>query len=159
VPVTHLRPTFFAEWLIMMWDGTGKLRFPFADGRHAPIAASDQARVIAAILDDPTPHAGKTYPLFGPVELNHYEIADKMSRTLGREVTYVPIELDEFATILEKWGASPHLTQHLLGVAIDYRNGVFAGTNDLVEKITGTGPLDVESFVSQNRVFFDSHTS
>ena len=53
VAVTHIRPTFFAEWLINMWDGSGELRFPFGDGRHAPIAASDQAKVIAAILADP----------------------------------------------------------------------------------------------------------
>ncbi|SEO87959.1 NmrA family NAD(P)-binding protein [Actinacidiphila rubida] len=156
VAATHLRPTFFAEWLVMMWDGTGTLRFPFADGRHAPIAASDQARVIAAILDDPAPHAGKAYSLFGPVELDHHEIAEKMSRALGREVIYQAIELEDFAAILEKWGASKHLAQHLLAVAIDYRNGVFAGTNELVEKISGVPPMDVESFVSQNRAFYDN---
>ncbi|MEU7858401.1 NmrA family NAD(P)-binding protein [Nonomuraea sp. NPDC049141] len=158
VAVTHIRPTFFAQWLINMWDGSGELRFPFADGRHAPIAASDQARVIVAILEDPAPHAGKIYPLYGPVELNHYEIAEKMSKALGRQVTYVPIDLDEFAAILEKRGTSPHMIQHLLAVAVDYRNGIFAGTNDLVKKIGGTDPLDVESFVAQNRAFYDSHT-
>ncbi|MEU5023708.1 NmrA family NAD(P)-binding protein [Streptomyces milbemycinicus] len=157
--VTHIRPTFFAQWLINMWDGTGELRFPFADGRHAPIAASDQARVIAAILEDPAPHAGKIYPLYGPVELNHYEIAERMSQALGRQVTYVPIDLDEFAAILKKRGTSPHMIQHLLAVAVDYRNGVFAGTNDLVKKIGGTDPLDVESFVAQNRAFYDSYTA
>jgi uncharacterized protein YbjT (DUF2867 family) len=157
--VTHIRPTFFAQWLINMWDGSGELRFPFADGHHAPIAASDQARVIAAILEDPAPHAGKIYPLYGPVELNHYDIAEKMSKALSRQVTYVPIDLDEFAAILEKRGTSPHMIQHLLAVAVDYRNGIFAGTNDLVKKIAGTDPLDVESFVTQNRAFYDSHTA
>ncbi|MFJ8007293.1 NmrA family NAD(P)-binding protein [Streptomyces fagopyri] len=157
--VTHLRPTFFAEWLINMWDGTGELRLPFADARHAPIAAVDQAKVIAAILEDPAPHAGKIYPLYGAVELNHYEIAEAMSRTLGREVTYVPVELDEFTAVLEKRGASPHLIQHLRAVAIDYRNGVFSGMNDVVKEIGGDDPLDVESFVTQNRAFFDSHSA
>ncbi|WP_086860063.1 NmrA family NAD(P)-binding protein [Streptomyces milbemycinicus] len=157
--VTHIRPTFFAQWLINMWDGSGELRFPFADGRHAPIAASDQARVIAAILEDPAPHAGRIYPLYGPVELNHYEIAERMSQALGRQVTYVPIDLDAFAAILKKRGTSPHMIQHLLAVAVDYRNGIFAGTNDLVKKIGGTDPLDVESFVAQNRAFYDSHTT
>ncbi|WP_028805867.1 NAD(P)H-binding protein [Streptomyces sp. 142MFCol3.1] len=156
--VTHIRPTFFAQWLINMWDGSGELRFPFADGRHAPIAASDQARVIAAILEDPAPHAGQIYPLHGPVELNHYEIAEKMSKALSRQVTYMPIDLDEFAAILKKRGTSPHMIQHLLAVSVDYRNGIFAGTNDLVKKIGGTGPLDIESFVAQNRAFYDSHT-
>ncbi|MFE5138449.1 NmrA family NAD(P)-binding protein [Streptomyces fagopyri] len=157
--VTHLRPTFFAEWLINMWDGTGELRLPFADARHAPIAAVDQAKVIAAVLEDPAPHAGKIYPLYGAVELNHYEIAEAMSRTLGREVTYVPVELDEFTAVLEKRGASPHLIQHLRAVAIDYRNGVFSGMNDVVKEIGGDDPLDVESFITQNRAFFDSHSA
>jgi uncharacterized protein YbjT (DUF2867 family) len=44
-------------------------------GRHAPVAAEDQARLITAILQDPAPHIGKTYPLFGSVELTHPEIA------------------------------------------------------------------------------------
>ncbi|MGW3747207.1 NmrA family NAD(P)-binding protein [Streptomyces sp. NPDC005146] len=157
--VTHVRPTFFAEWLINMWNGTGELRFPFANARHAPIAASDQAKVIAAILEDPAPHAGKIYPLYGAVELNHYEIAEAMSRALGRKVTHVPIELEEFSAILEKRGASPHLIQHLLAVAIDYRNGVFSGMNDLVKKIGGEDPLNVESFVTQNRAFYDNYSA
>ncbi|MFG2479874.1 NAD(P)H-binding protein [Streptomyces fagopyri] len=157
--VTHLRPTFFAEWLINMWDGTGELRFPFANARHAPIAAVDQAKVIAAILEDPAPHAGRIYPLYGAVELNHYEIAGAMSRALGREVTYVPIELDEFTAVLEKRGASPHLIQHLRAVAIDYRDGIFSGMNDVVKEVGGDDPLDVESFVTQNRAFYDSHSA
>lgn len=157
--VTHLRPTFFAEWLTNMWDGTGELRLPFADARHAPIAAGDQAKVIAAVLEDPAPHAGRIYPLYGAVELDHYEIAAAMTRALGREVTYVPVGLDEFEAILDKRGASPHLIQHLLAVAIDYRNGVFAGMNDLVKEIGGDDPLDVETFVTQNRAFYDDHAA
>lgn len=79
VAVTHIRLAFFAQWLIDTWtDGTGELRLPLADGRHAPIAAGDQARVIAAILEDPSPHAGQIYPLYGVVELDHYAMAEKM---------------------------------------------------------------------------------
>jgi len=54
VPTTHIRPTFFAEWLLYPMDGWnakgGVIEFPFADGRHAPIAGEDQGRVIAALL-------------------------------------------------------------------------------------------------------------
>ncbi|MFQ3563147.1 NmrA family transcriptional regulator, partial [Streptomyces gramineus] len=158
-PVTHLRPTFFTNWLIDTWaDGTGELRLPFADGRHAPIAESDQAKVIAAVLEDPAPHAGQIYPLYGAEELDHYEIAERMSRALGRDVTYVPIELDEFAAILRGRGAPDHLIQHLLAVAVDYRNGIFAGTNDLVKRIGGSDPLGVEEFVRQNRAAFAPRT-
>jgi NAD(P)H dehydrogenase (quinone) len=55
VPTTHLRPTFFAEWLVYphfareIW-AKKKIEFPFENGRHAPISAEDQGRVIAHIL-------------------------------------------------------------------------------------------------------------
>lgn len=155
--VTHLRPTFFAEWLILFPDhAAGELRLPFADAHHAPIAAEDQGRVIAAVLADPAPHAGKTYPLFGPVELDHHQIADAMSRTLDRKFTYVPIELAEFRADLERNGHPAHRVQHLLNVAVDYRNGIFAGTNDVVRRLTGVEPLSVEEFVARNRDQFRS---
>jgi NAD(P)H dehydrogenase (quinone) len=150
--VTHLRPTFFAEWLYMFADhSSGELRLPFADARHAPIAAEDQGRVIAAILADPQPHAGKTYPLYGPVELDHHQIADAVSRTLGTPFTYVPISIDEFRADLTRGGHNPHRIQHLANVAVDYRNGIFAGTNDVVRTMTGVAPLSVEAFVERNR--------
>jgi uncharacterized protein YbjT (DUF2867 family) len=154
--VTHVRPTFFAEWLINFWDpATGELRLPFADAHHAPIAAEDQGRVIAAVLENPEAHAGQAYPLFGPVELNHHQIAEIMSSTLGRKVTYVPTDLDEFRTTLEAGGRNAHLVQHLGKVAIDYRNGIFSGTNDIIRTITGVEPLSVEAFVERNKKAFE----
>src|SRR5262245_33489249 len=77
VPVAHIRPTYFAEWLLYLAPmiKAGLLHVPFGTGKHAPIAAEDQARVIVGILEDPAPHAGKIYPLFGPVEFTSAEIA------------------------------------------------------------------------------------
>ena len=150
--VTHLKPTFFAEWLHTFWDArTGELRLPFADAHHAPITAEDQGRVIAAILADPQPHAGRSYPLYGPVELDHHQIADVMTRVLDRKITYVPISLEEFQATLESRGFGEHIVQHLIQVAINYRDGIFSGTNDVVRTITGADPLTVEAFVERNR--------
>jgi NAD(P)H dehydrogenase (quinone) len=153
VPTTHLRPTFFAQWLLYHGRSkriaqTGTMRFPFGNGRHAPIAAEDQGRVIAAILKDPGPHAGKTYPLFGPAEMDHYELAKRISEPLGRQVTYLPQEIAEFrAQFANNPNAPAHLVQHLCEVAQDYQDGLFKGTNDHVERITGQKPLGIEDFV------------
>src|SRR5579859_1786763 len=95
VATTHLRPTFFAEWLVYphfakeIW-AKKKIEFPFGSGRHAPIAAADQGRLIAYILSDPTGHEGKIYNLYGPVEMNHTEIAAAMSEVLGVKIEYAP---------------------------------------------------------------------
>jgi NAD(P)H dehydrogenase (quinone) len=157
VPVTHLRPTFFAEWLVMFGnygDQEGVLRFPFGDGRHAPIAGEDQGRVIASILSAPEPHQGKTYRLFGPVEMHSAEIAAATARALGQPVRYEPTGVDAFAAALESRGWSAYTIQHLRNVAIDCQNGIFAGTNDVVEIVSGQAPMSVEEFVSRNRESF-----
>ncbi|HWO64909.1 MAG TPA: hydroxylase, partial [Umezawaea sp.] len=159
VPTTHLRPTFFAEWLITFLDDRGVLRLPFADGRHAPIAAEDQAHVIAAVLENPEPHAGEVYRLRGPVELNHTEIAAELSATLGRPISYEPISLDEFSTALAERGFGPHLVQHLRNVAVDYRNGIFAGADDVVETVGGTAPMTVAEYAVRNKEFFQGRES
>src|SRR6266853_111567 len=99
VPVAHIRPTYFAEWLLYLAPmiRQGVMLAPFrTTGRHAPIAAEDQARVIVGMLEKPEAHAGKTYPLFGPVELTHPQIAEIVGRVLGKEVKYQQITLQKF---------------------------------------------------------------
>src|ERR1700719_3279382 len=68
VPTVHLRPTFFLEWLLLPFLRSSILEksiidLPFGNGRHAPIAGEDQARLIATILAAPAAHIGKTYAL------------------------------------------------------------------------------------------------
>lgn len=160
VPVVHLRPTFFAQWLLYhgrakMIGQTGVIKLPFGNGRHAPIAAEDQGRVIAAILKNPSLHLGKTYPLFGAVEMDHKEIAVEVGKEIGRDVTYIAQPIPEFRAQFESNPAlPPHLTQHLCAVAQDYQDGRFAGTSDAVERITGKKPLTVREFVSLHRAEF-----
>ena len=156
VPVTHLRPTYFAEWLVYMRNmiREGRISVPFGPaGRHAPIAAEDQAAVIAAILSEPDEHRGRTYPLFGPVELTMPEIADIVGRTLGRTIRYEKIPAEQWAQEIGARNA-PFLAQHLGEVAIDHDNGIFAGTNDVVERIAGRPPMDVAEFVERHRTAF-----
>jgi NAD(P)H dehydrogenase (quinone) len=88
VPTVHVRPTFFSEWLILPWVrdvivDEGVINLPFGEGRHAPIAAEDQARLIATILADPTVHIGRTYMLHGPTELSQQGIAEAIGGVLG----------------------------------------------------------------------------
>jgi len=160
IPVTHLRPTFFAQWLTyprvrLDIARKGLISLPFGNGRHAPIAAEDQGRVIAAILADPARHVGKTYQLFGPVEMDEHGVAKAVSDALGRAVTYQPIEIAEFQRQLGAFGLPAQTVQHLCAVAMDFQAGLFAGSNDVVELLTGTPPMTVQSFVTAHKAEFD----
>jgi NAD(P)H dehydrogenase (quinone) len=159
VPTTHLRPTFFADWLVYpqfakeIW-AKKRIEFPFL-GRHAPISTDDQGKVIARILIDPAGHGGKIYKLFGPVEMNHREIASEMSDALGATISFEPLSIEEFRNKMERdYKFNPFLTQHLVEVAQNHKDGIFSGTNDLVKTITGEPPLSVHEFIGRNRRAF-----
>jgi len=158
VAATHLRPTYFAEWFTIFGAKgireEGVLRLPFGNGRHAPITAEDQGRVIAAILENPEEHAGQVYPLFGAVEMNHYQIADAISEVLGRPVRYEPTEIPTWIENIKALGFPDFLAQHLSNVAVDYQNGIFAGNNDLVERIGGKKPTTVQEFIADHLAEF-----
>lgn len=147
-PVTHLRPTFFAEWALR-WAGSyksGKLRLPFGTGRHAPVAAVDQARVIANILVSPEEHKGKIYPLYGEKEFTFAEITAEVGRVLGQKIDYEQIAVPELKQS-QRADLGDFFWQHLTEVAIDHQNGVFAGTNDVIERIGGRPPLSLHDFL------------
>ena len=181
IPVTHLRPTFFAEWLLnnapMIKAGT--LASPLGPGKHPPVAAEDQARVIVGILEDPAPHGGKVYPLFGPKEYTQAEIAQVLSRVLGKDVRYKQVTMKELlqrrassqspapgqVNARTGYGESEQLQrgelkesfllQHIREVALDYQAGIFAGTNDLIETIGGRPPMSLEAFIEKHRETFE----
>ena len=153
IPTTHLRPTFFAEWFIypghLAQINSGLVRFPFRTGTHAPIAGEDQARLIAAILESPELHAGKTYSLCGPEEHSYQEWIARLSNILGREVRYEVTSDAETHEIFAGWyGEFP--AQHIVAVAKDYNNGLFAGTDGAIEKFTGKKPMGFEEFIGQH---------
>lgn len=158
--MTHLRPTYFAQWLIYPhWRKhiveRGEIRLPFGDGRHAPIAAEDQARLIAAILEKPKAHAGKTYNLNGPIELSQQGVADAVGEVLGRKITYVPITLEQYDQEMSDDGLPPFLRQHLIEVAQDYQHGVFEGEDHIIAQVTGQPPMTVQQFVKLHQKLFD----
>jgi uncharacterized protein YbjT (DUF2867 family) len=159
VPTVHLRPTFFAEWLLLPFVRSTIVKnsiidLPYGEGRHAPIAGADQARVIATILAEPAAHVGKTYRLCGPTELDQAGIAAAMTEVLGRKISYQPMTIPQYRERLEKAGLHEFRIQHFCAVALDYQNGLFSGEDKIIAKLTGKPPMTVRDFVASNREAF-----
>jgi NAD(P)H dehydrogenase (quinone) len=159
VPTVHLRPTFFSQWLLYLFARTtiveqGVIDLPYGDGRHAPIAAEDQARLIAAILAEPAAHVGKTYTLHGATELDQAGIAAAISEVLGRRISYRPLTIPQYRERLEKAGLPEFLIQHFCAIAVDYQNGIFSGADRIIAEVTGTAPMTVQDFVALHREAF-----
>lgn len=159
--MTHLRPTYFAQWLIYPHFRShilekGEIRLPFGEGRHAPIAAEDQARLIAAVLENPKQHEGQTYTLHGPTELNQQGVADAIGEVLGRKISYQQISLEEYKHELLEAGLPAFVVQHLGEVALDYQHGVFEGEDSIIREVTGEAPMTVQAFVNLHKELFNA---
>jgi NAD(P)H dehydrogenase (quinone) len=148
--VVHLRPTYFLEWLLYPWQlpyvQQGVLRMPVGKGRHSPIAADDQGRVIAALLKNPEGHIGTTIPVSGPVEMDHKQMAAELSEALGRRIVFQDLPVAEYVESLREMGVPPYIVQHLGGAMVDYQHGHMSGADDNVEKLTGRRSMTVGEF-------------
>jgi uncharacterized protein YbjT (DUF2867 family) len=150
LPVIHLRPTYFLEWLLYPWQlpflQQGVLRMPVGKGRHSPIAADDQGRAIAALLKNPEGHIGTTINLSGPVEMDHEQMAAELSEALGRTIVFQDLPVEEYVQSIREMGVPAYIVQHLDGAMRDYHNGRMAGADNNVEQLTGRRSMTVGEF-------------
>ena len=155
IPTTNLRPTFFSEWFLYIANQikVGKLQMIFpADARHAPVAGEDLARTIVSVLADPDQHKGKVYQLFGPEILSYTEIGEIVGKTLGKDITYEQVSVQEMADSIGL-GGYDHFKNHVAKTQGDH---IFEAPhfNNTIEEITGVRPMSFASFIEKNRAAF-----
>lgn len=157
IPTVHLKPTFFDDWFLYIRDlirEDNELALPFGDGRWAPVDSADLGRVVAEVATNIDAYAGQILKLYGPQEYSVAEMAAVISTELGRTIRYQPVTIAEFFERNAKRPASEHFIQHVTHVAEDCVNGIFAGTNDLIETITGQQPETLAAFFRKNKSVF-----
>jgi len=156
LPVVHVRPTifldnpFFTQLAANAIRTANELKLPFGTGRTSPISTDDVANVIATILLSPAPHIGKIYNLTGPLSQDGNGIASEYSAALGRQVKYVNVSLDEWVKLLKSLNLPQHVQDHIHTMADLHRQNRYDRYTDTVEKITGTKPKTITTWVREN---------
>jgi len=152
LPVVTIRPTMFLESFFQLAApavrARGRIEVPFGRGKTSPVAATDVARVVAAVLADPGPHLGRIYELTGPRSQDMHGVAREFSDALNREITYSDIPAEDWERGIKKWGVPEHLTRHLVAMGELHRAGRYDRLADGVERLTGRPPMSVREFVS-----------
>jgi uncharacterized protein YbjT (DUF2867 family) len=161
VPVLHIRPTAFLDNPLFTWFAAPSLRernllaLPFGTGRTAPIATSDVARTVAAVLMDPTRRIGAIYELTGPASLDIDGLAAEYTLGLGRPIRGTDIPHESWVReVLKPLGLPAHLEQHLSTMALLHRAGRYDRATDDVEKITGQPPSTVSQYIAERPELF-----
>ena len=80
---------------------------PAGKGRHSPVAADDQGRAIAALLEGPEGHMERPSLFSGPVEMDHEQMAAELSEALRRKIVFQDLPIEEYCASLEKRAFRP----------------------------------------------------
>jgi NAD(P)H dehydrogenase (quinone) len=144
VPVAHVRSTvfletpFFSSMAASSIAKDGTIRLPFGSARTSPISASDVARVISTILEDPTCHRGKVYELTGPRSEDMNEMAKEYATALNRPVKYVNTPYDKWLKEeLMPAGLPQYVFYHVSTMAKLHAENRYDRLTSDVQKLTG----------------------
>jgi NAD(P)H dehydrogenase (quinone) len=150
--VAHVRvnPGYFADNYLRLIGYAAHLGvFPdiTGDSKDAPPSNEDIARVVVAALLSPDKHAGKQYRPTGPALLSATDMAEILSRVLGRKVRRIDLPWWMFLKAAPRQNAGAFLVSGLRYYVEDHKQGAFAlgaPTNDVLE-VTGRPAEDFET--------------
>ena len=124
----------------------GVLALPLGSGTTALISNEDIGRVVAGVLSNPAPYAGRMLRPTGPELLSPEDIAGAFSSALGRNVRYMEASERMLLKSLKALGAAdPFMQAQGVHYFREYRRGAFAagGTTDVVREVTGRPAEDL----------------
>ena len=161
LPVVHIRPTAFLDNPIFTWFAKPSLQqrnllvLPFGTGRTSPIATSDVARAVVAVLTDPADRIGDIYELTGPVSLDIDGLAAEYSLGLQRPIRGTDIAHDIWVEeVLRPLGLPEHLQQHLATMALLHRAGRYDRATNDVERLTGQPASRISRYIAEHPGLF-----
>jgi uncharacterized protein YbjT (DUF2867 family) len=146
---TILRSTWFAqnfsEGGFLDFVLAGEVTLPAGDTPEPFVDVDDIADVAVAALTEDR-HVGQLYELTGPRLLTFEEAIDEIARAANLDVRYVPVSMEEFASILVEADVPSEvqwLLKYLFSEVLDGRNAHVA---DGVQRALGREPRDFSEF-------------
>ena len=155
---TMIKPNFYMQNFVGSAKTIieqNKFFLPMSEGRTGMIDTRDVGKVIAKVLSEEG-HEGQSYQITGPEILSFYDVAEKFSSVLRREVLYVDMPMDAYKNILSQFLTN----QWHLDSVIDLFGGIAEGgieyKTDTFEELIGTPPRSLEDFIEEHRDLYTS---
>jgi uncharacterized protein YbjT (DUF2867 family) len=154
---THLRPSqFMTEYLreVPTILAHGTLFLPYKDAKIATMDVADIAKAGFVLLTT-RGHEGKTYAISGPEALSMKEVADHISRAIGRKVQYVSVSGEERKQALLAAGVPSFFVDALDAQASERLKGMEAAVHSEAYTIlVGIPPTTFSEFARRNTGVF-----
>jgi uncharacterized protein YbjT (DUF2867 family) len=131
---------FFAEQVV-----AGEVVLPETSVPEPFLDVEDVADVAALALAEDG-HEGQVYELTGPRMLTFEQAVREIAAATGRELGYVPVSIEEYATAALEHGVPADVVEflkYLFGEVLDGRNAVLT---DGVQRALGRPPRDFSDY-------------
>ncbi len=154
ITYVFLRPSFFMQNLNTNHKEEikerGELFIPAGKSKTSFIDTRDIAKVAAiTLVEDKYKNQGIT--LTGKTAIDYYEVADIMSRVLGRKIEYKNPGLLKFRKERIKRGTPKEFANVMMFLYLMTKLGTAESITYDVEKITGEEPISFERYVIDHK--------
>jgi uncharacterized protein YbjT (DUF2867 family) len=112
------------------------------------VDSRDVGAVAAEIAASPAPHVGKTYWLSGPELISNYDVAEVLSRLLGRTITYRELSFDENKNAMVSAGVPEAIAEQNAQAFSLTAEGDAEWVSDDVQAILGRSARSYEQFAT-----------
>jgi uncharacterized protein YbjT (DUF2867 family) len=135
----------FSEDYLLDPIRAGEVVLPAANGQLDPfVDADDIADVAVAALTEPG-HAGQVHELTSPRLLSFPETIAEIAKATGRDIAFVPVAVEEYATAAAEHGVPAEVVDFLTYLFSDVL-GNNAYVTDGVERALGRPPRDFTDY-------------
>lgn len=131
---------------------------PLGAATVAQVDARDIARVCAHAIVD-AGHENKEYTVTGPEAMTMHVVARKLSKLLGKEIRYVPVEPVAATQVFKDTGLPEWPAKAIGTMFMEYASGKYKFITDDFEQITGVKPRTMDVFFSDYKDVFMRETA
>lgn len=149
---TFLRPNSFMQNVVTFMGETIKAESAFysasGEARISHVDVRDIAAVAMKTLTEST-HAGKAYTLTGPEALTYDELANKLSKVLGRPIRHINLAPSDLKGGMLAEGMPEELADRMLDLERFFRENQASRITNDVKRVTGCDPRRFEQYARE----------
>ncbi len=140
---TFLRPNSFMQNVVTFMGETIKAEAAFysasGEAKITHVDVRDIAAVAVKALTETT-HAGQAYTLTGPEALTYDELANELSKVLGRPISHISLSPSDLKSGMLAEGMPEAIADRMLDLERYYRENQASRITNDIKQVTGRDP-------------------
>jgi len=155
IPYAHVRPGFFMQNLSGVHSvdirEKNEIFIPAGKSKTSFIDAADIGFATAVLLHEPEKYKNTAHTITGPEALDYYEVAEILSKVVGRKITYAkPGFLRYRSYYIKKRGLEKGYVNVTVALYFMTRMGTAKEVTNGFYELTGRKPRTLEDFAKDN---------